>query len=206
MRNELEKLDQAIVENFRRTGRGVGIPEKVQQYILQIDRAVELFRFDGNITRCAAKLRKDYPDICFNTARSRVYDAINVFHLNNTVKNEAWDQYYADKLEDLAKLAIASNDWKSAERILTRAHALRTMRENDGIDVSLLAPPTLLMSNDISIVDLNVERRDMRKLSKKYTNREYYRMIDGLPVDKEEKERLMNDADVSDVDFEEVKP
>ncbi|MDP2401054.1 MAG: hypothetical protein Q8M66_03670 [Actinomycetota bacterium] len=203
MRNELEKLDPAIVDNFRRTGKGSGIPAKVQEYILHLDRAIELFRYDGNVTRCASKIAREF-GICFNSARSRLYDAINMFHLNNTVKNEAWDQYYADKLENLAQLAVQSNDWKTAEKIYMSAHRLRTARESDGIDPQLLAPPTLLMTNDISIVDLNVERRDMRKLSRKYTEMEYYRMINGLPIEKEDRDRLMRDAEISDAEFVEV--
>jgi hypothetical protein len=204
MREELTKLDQDIIENFRNTGNGSGIPQKMQDYILQLDRSIELYRYDGNISRCAGRLRKEFCNISFNTARNRIYDAINLFHLNNSVRNEAWDNFYADKMEDLSRLAIASNDVKSALNCLKEAHRLRTMREDDGINKELLAPPTFIMSNDISVTDLNIEDRDMRKISKKYNKKEYARMINSLPIEDDERERLKQDADITDVDFEDV--
>lgn len=204
MKQELAKLDQEIIENFRRTGNGSGIPEKLQDYIRQLDRAVELYRFDGNISRCAGKLRKEFDNISFNTARNRLYDAINLFHLNNSVRNEAWDNFYADKMEDLSRLAVQDNDWKSALNCMKEAHRLRTMREDDGINKDLLAPPTFIMSNDISVTDLNIEDRDMRRISKRYQNKEYARMINSLPIEDDERERLKQDADITDVDFEDV--
>ena len=121
MIDRLEKLHPDIVQDFKRTGKSTAIAPDLQQYILQLDRVAEIHQFEHNVSRAARKLQETFPNLTFMTARLRVYDAINIFHLNNTVKAEAWDNYYADRMEDLGKLAIASDNLSEARRCEERA-------------------------------------------------------------------------------------
>lgn len=206
MRQELAKLDPEIIEHFRRTGESEAIGDKLQKYIMHLDRVPELYRHDSNISRCARKLKDFFPNdnISFNTARQIIYDAINMFHLNNTVKNEAWDQMYADKLDDLARVNIAKGSMKEARLNFVAAHRLRTLRDESQIDEELLKPPTYIITNDIDIVDLGFKKKNLKQIQRKAKDGHYAKLIDSLNIEKEEKDRLKRDANIEDVEFEEL--
>lgn len=90
MIDKLEKLDPEIISDFRKNRKSEAIAPALQEYIIHLDRAAELHNLHGNVSRVAKELAKEFPDqISFQTARQRVYDAINYFHLNSNVKNEA---------------------------------------------------------------------------------------------------------------------
>lgn len=52
-------------------------------------------------------------------------EAINFFYSSNEIKREAWAQVYADKLDKIALLAIADNDWTTAQKCTMDAAKLR---------------------------------------------------------------------------------
>jgi hypothetical protein len=158
MYEALEKLPVEIIQDFRKTGRSLAIPDDVQKYIIQIDRAIEIYRFEPNVYRAARQLKTEFTkdDISFKTAQSRIYDAINYFNLNSTVKNESWDNYYADKLEDLALLAIKDHNWNQARLCFREANMLRTKHNDDRIN-----PDDIKMKDFITSPDITPERLDI---------------------------------------------
>ena len=203
---KLDKIDPEIIADFRATGRSMALAVEMQKYIMHIDYAAQVYNFEGNITRCARMLQDKFADekLGFQTARARIYDALNYFHLNNTVKNEAWDNYYADRLENLAKIAIAANNFMEARRCFEKAHDFRTARDENMIDPELLKPPVFLISNDITAIDMGFEKTDLRKIARKHNDGKYIEIIESLPIDKTDKEKLKKDANVTDVEYEDV--
>jgi hypothetical protein len=192
----LEKIDPEIIDHFRTTGQSAAMDVSVQKYIRQLDRAAELYATFGNITRCAKALQKHFHSdkLAFNTARARVYDAIEHFHINANVSTAAWDQYYADRFEDMAKLAIASDDLQTAEKCYTHAHRLRTRNQTNDIDPKLLQPPIMIFSTDISAEALGFEKKSMKDIARKYEEGKYTQLIDKLPITDEDRQRLYRDA------------
>ena len=100
-------------------GKSMVISTDLQQYIRELDTVIELKqqqRFD-NITRLARQLMLRFPSLSLTTAKERVYDAYNFFHVNDSVSEDIWDAVYADKMEDLAQLCIAKGKEEEARKI-----------------------------------------------------------------------------------------
>lgn len=204
--NELEKIPIEIIQDFRESGESMALSEEMQQYILQLDRAVEIrtAEHEHNIMRAARRLRETFPEISLSTAKNRVYDAINYFHLNSTVKAEAWCNYYADRLEDLAKLAIAANNITEARRNIERSKDFRLEASKLAIDPNEIQPHTFLVSPEVDPSLLGLEEFNLGRLWS-----ETRKFIKDLPIDQRDKRTALNDAAMAlnrteDVDYEEV--
>lgn len=187
--SDLEKLPSEIVQDFRKTGISEGIPAHIQSYILQLDRSVEIYRYESNISRASRKLMEDFPNLSFTIARTRMYDAINYFHLNNSVKNEAWDQVYADRLDDAAKVALKLQNIAEYRRCILKAHELRTKRDENAID-----PEDLKIKDQVISPDISPERLGLKKHSLKDLWVESAEIIEELDIDEKEKEELKREA------------
>lgn len=149
-------------------------------------------------------MRESFPEISLSTAKNRIYDAINYFHLNSTVKAEAWCNYYADRLEDLAKLAIAANNITEARRLIERSKEYRLEASNLAIDPNEIRPHTILISPEVDPSLLGLEEFNLGRLWS-----ETRKFIDDLPIDKRDKRTALNDAALvlnrtEDVDYEEM--
>ena len=168
MIEHFKKLPTEEIVALRQSGRSDIIPYELQQYILQLDRSVELYRVDGNISRVAKKLIEEFPhlDQSLSTARSRIYDAINLFYLNNTVKNLAWNMYYADKFEDLAKLALAADNITEARRCFDKAHQLKTAHDEAAYDPDKLKPVEVLVGPEYGHERLGITKHNKKTLWK----------------------------------------
>ena len=201
-REQFERLHPDIIKSFLQTGKSQAILEKLQQYILMIDRIPELQRVYPSVTRCAKALVALYPqfDLAFDTARTIIYDAINYFHLNSTVRNDAWNNYYADRAEELHQICVKSGDLKVASVYLNMAKEWRFNPNENAIDVSKLKPRAYVLSPEITkrmlglkestpIEAVNTER------IKQY--REAVKVINSYPINSEEKERLIDEAGLS---------
>lgn len=189
MLNDLEKLPIEIIQDYRTKGTSAAIGKALQDYIDQLDRCSELYHTLGNINRAAKKLQEDYPQLPFQTARARVYDSINYFHLNNTVKEEAWYNFYADRLEDLARLNIAKDDLREARLNYIKAHEFRINASKQRIDPALLKPNEVMLSPTLKPEEIGVTEEDLRNM---WTDSGKF--IDKLPVDDRTKDKLMDEA------------
>lgn len=206
MLDKLDKVPLDEIAEYRRTGNSQIIPIELQKYITQLDRAVELFRVNGNISTVAKTIMAEFANdkLSFNTARNRVYDAINMFYLNNTVKNLAWDMYYADKFEDLARVALAADNITEARRCFEKARELKTKHDESAYDPEKLRPAIILVGPDY-----NNERLGIGKYNKKELWPELQQLIKNVPdIGEEDKTRLLNETalelgiDTIDIDYE----
>lgn len=205
--DDFVKLDIEIVENFRSNGKSTVIPLELQRFIIHIIRAFELMTLNSNVTGSAKILMSEFKGEIktFANARKLVYDAINYFCTNEPVKNEVWNSLYADKLDNLALLAIKNDDYKTAATAYEKAHRLRTLTDENQIDPDLLRPPVFVITADISHKELGFEKNDLKQISKKHTDGFYSQLIDNLPIDELEKIKLRKDANIEDTEYEELK-
>ena len=133
----------------------------------------------------------------FKYAQDIVYASINYFHLNNTVKNVAWDMYYADKMEDYAQAAILIGNIDLAMKCTDKAHEYRTKRDESAIDSSKIAPNTYILSPDITPeiiglrgdIDLKVLWKKKRQVFDDAT-----KFINGLDIRDEQKVELIKET------------
>lgn len=203
--HELDKLHPDIISAFRRTGVSAGIPQYLKEYILHLDKVSELYNHERNINRLVDKLRDEFPDLARTTARERVMDAINYFHLNSTVREEAWCNYYADYFEDLAKLALHNDppDIKTAKDCATKAAEYRIKAAQSDADLEL-QPVPFFVSPDVSPERLGIPEKNLKKM---WVDTETF--IEELPIDSKNKSSLKREAalaldiDIEDADYDE---
>lgn len=198
----LDKIDPKIISEFRRTGESIAIPEHIQEYIQQLDKAVEIKNTTRNISRAANQLKDIYPDLSFETCRQRIYDAINKFHLNSTVKEEAWYNYYADFYEDIARAALAGRDTKTALSATQSAEASRIKASSSSIDPNNIKIHIYIVSPEIKPGRLGITEQNLKTLWP-----DTRKFIANIPIDAKDKRNAMNDAALAlgeDVDYEDV--
>jgi hypothetical protein len=182
--SKLEALHPDIVQQYLKSGYTGAIPPQVQVYIDRLDKVPELLRRYPSISRCARELLNLYPDggISFQTARQLIYDAINYFHLNNTVRNEAWDHYYADRFEEIARIAMADNNTSEARRLMEKAHELRTRKDESQIDPDKLRPMIQVISPQVTPGMLGLKEKNLKTIwsAKKQLYDDSMAFVDGL--------------------------
>lgn len=203
----IDKLHPDIVHHFLQTGESGGIPEEIQLFLKQLQFAAEIYEFERNITRASKKLRiriltEQKIDVPVRTCKSRIYAALNYFNIDNNVAVKVWKNDFADKYEDIAKMCIAADDYRSAGRWTQEAERCRTeaaeaaARESDWAPVFIITP-------DISVLDMGFENKSLKEIAKKHNEGYYVKLISSLPIEKAEKKRLFSDADIEDAQFEE---
>ena len=198
-RDTFERLHPDIIDSFLRTGHSDAISEEVQRYIVMLDRVPELQRAYPSISKCAKELVKRYPDFGIHEqyARSIIYDAINYFHINNTVRNQAWNNFYADRYEDLHQILIKSQKFTEAIRCLDRASALRQNNNENAIDVSKIRPIKHVLSTEVTAPMLGLREYNMKTIWVERQRRfdEAKQFINELDmISKEEKQRIIKEA------------
>jgi len=212
-KEQWKALHPDLVQGFRLGKVETGIPENVQRFILAIDEVPEYHRRYPNISKCCRVLMDKFPDkfTHFKYAQEIVYASINFFHLNNTVKNAAWDMYYADKMEDYAQAAILIGNIDLAMKCSDKAHEYRTSRDESAIDGGKLAPNTYILSPDITPALIGLRGDiDLKTLWKK--KRQVFddatKFISGLDIRDEQKGDLIKEAaenlNFGDADYEEL--
>jgi len=206
--DRLESLHPDIVFDFLENGISSAIPKDMQQFIMQVQWASEIWERERNTVRAARKLKErvlvnQKIKISLITAKARVFQAMEYFDVDHNIPQEIWDRDAANKFEDLAKLAIAQDKLSEAGRFLEKSNELRK-RANSALRVNDLQMPQFLITTTITPEDLGYTDKNMLEISKKATEGFYVKLINGLPVSKEDKKRLLSDAQIQDVEYEEM--
>jgi len=204
----LEIIDPDIIYDFLDTGKSNAIDKEMQYYIYQLQWAAEIWNTERNTSRAAQKLRvriiaQQNKKLSIHSCLNRLFDAINYFNVDDNISQEIWDRDYANKFEDLAKLAIAQDKLVVARQAYKDASACRT-RANSALNPEDLQPPTFLITPRISPEDLGFNSEKLLVITQKAHDGVYARMISDLPLEKQEKLRLLSDADIKDVEFEDL--
>lgn len=204
----LDKIHPDLISAFLVSGESNGIPQDVQLFLKQLQWAAEIYEYERNITRAAKKLKKRINAeqrilIEERTCRARIYAAINYFSVDNNVSVKVWENNYADKYEDLAKLCAVRGDYKtmkncydSARECRSRASQIAEADRNLGI-VFLITP-------NVTPEQLGYASVSLKKIAAKHNEGFYLQLINNLPIAKEDKKRLLRDADVQEAEYEEL--
>lgn len=200
----LQSYDPEIIQDFRLSKKSTAIPPELQKFILQLEAVMEI-RADlktDNISRAAKELCARFPEINFRVARTRVYDALSFFHYNEPVANQVWDNVYADKMEDLARVAMSKGDHATALKCYERAHEYRTKAETR-IRAEDIKPPVFIVSNKMNIETLGFKNKNLKEVARKASEGAYHEMISKLNITKEEKRSILKDLSI-EVDYEDA--
>lgn len=201
---EMQLLDHKLVQEFLQSGQSTSIPLALQDYIRKINAVPAVVHHNGaTISRCISALRRQFPDMTYSQARGIYEDAMNFFYMDNTVTSDAWDNYYADELDKLARLSLAMDKPETALRAFSKAHELRT-RATDRIKPGDWNPPTFVISSNIKPEQLGYAKQNLYDIARKAEAGYYKKLIDGLPITEKEKERLFAEAEMEDAAFEEL--
>ena len=190
---------------FIRTGTSDVIPIDLQQTISQMVFAIQIYRTERNISLAARKLQvrtkaEQGIDININTAKSRLYAALNYFDVDCNVSENVWLRDYANKYEDLVKVALAKGRADVAKGCMDAALDCRLRAT--AADRQATLGVVYVMSSEIRPEDLGFQTRSKKEIARKALDGQYAKMIDSLNVSAEEKKRLREDAEIDDVDFE----
>ena len=146
--DKLDKIHPDLIAAFLSTGKCDGIPEEVKLFLKQLQWAAEIYEYERNISRAAKQLRKriitmQKISIDERTCRARIYEAITYFSIDNNVSIKVWEDNFADKYEDLAKLCAMRGDYKTQKECY-----------NSALECRRRASQIAEASNDMGIVFL----------------------------------------------------
>ncbi len=192
----LQIIDPEIIQYYRETGESEALPEELKRRIDYYSTVVAINKTSFSVERAASELRKIYPEIKTQYLAKKIYyEALNFFHVDNSVSNEVWDDIYAEKFDKLAALCIADNRFEAAGRYLEKAHQLRTSKDSR-IKLEDLQGHTFIITNKLKIEDLGFEKVSLHEIATKHKNGAYIEMIEKLPVSDKEKNELYDDAEI----------
>lgn len=202
----LDTLHPDIINDFIEKGESEGIPVELQQFIHQISWASEIHHYERNITRAARKLKHRVLTtqglrLTDRTCRQRINDALNFFSVDSNVSSAVWDMQTADRLQDYAKLAALKHDAKAAGHLEERANFYRQRASAESQNTGTKTI-NFLISKDIKAADLGFTDKNLKEIAKKANDGYYIKLINGLPIEKEQKKALFTDAEI--VDYEEL--
>ena len=129
MKSDIQKLESVhpdLITTFLTTGDGEGIPEDVQIFLKQLQWAAEIYEYERNITRGARQLKQriaaqQHIRLDVRTCMTRINQAISYFNVDCNVSIKVWENDFANKYEDLAKLCSAKRDYKMQKACMDQA-------------------------------------------------------------------------------------
>ena len=174
-------------------GHSANLTSLQVQYIEQIDYIRTLYlRWDSKPFIINA-VRMKWPSIPRRQAVVLYNDTVNFFYLDNDIRIEAWKNVYAEKLDNLAALAVVMNDLEQTRRCLTEAAEIRGVKK----DQAQVIPPELLDRRPVFYT------MDIQKLGIPKPNRyELASFIDKLDLTQAEKAKLKRESMIDDSPFE----
>ena len=205
---KLSALHPDIVHNILVNRSSSAVEKDVVDFLLQLQAATEIYNYERNISRAAEKLRiriiaETGKSIPLRTCKRRIYEALDYFSVDNNVSEKVWYSDYADKYEDLAKLALAEGNTMTAFRCMENAKDCR-IKASEAADKDASWAPVFILSPDISLTQLGFEKVNLKTIAKKDNDGFYLQLINDLPIDKSEKDRLIIDANIQDAEFQEI--
>lgn len=200
----LRQLDSETVRNFMVTRKDDMIEEDLRGYILQLNSAASIIHHQGaSLTRVTRALRLEWPEMTYSEARTVYYDAIQFFYIDDSISAEAWDNYYADRMEDIFRLAVKMNRLDIALKASAKAHEYRT-RNRDVIRPGDWQPPVFIVSEDVDFTRMGYKKKSVYEAVRRNEKKRLGMIIDELPVTDRERERLREEAGM-DTAYEEVR-
>lgn len=208
MKSKIDRLDAIhpdLISAFLTGGKGEGIPIDIQLFLKQLQWAAEIYEYERNITRAARKLRirinaEQGERIEERTCMSRIYQAINYFNVDCNVPIKVWENNFANKYEDLAKICAVQRDYKSQKACYDAALECRR-RASEVAEADRDLGVTFILSPEITAEEMGFAKRSLKEIAAKHNRGFYINLIENLPLEKAEKKRLLRDADIEDAEI-----
>ena len=208
MKSDLEKLESVhpdLITTFLTTGEGEGIPKDVQIFLKQLQWASEIYEFERNITRGAKKLRvriaaEQHLTLDVRTCMSRINQAIGYFNVDCNVGIKVWENDFANKYEDLAKVCSAKRDYKMQKACMDQALECRR-RASEMAEADRDLGVVFIISPEVTTEELGFQKKNLKEIAAKHNKGFYVSLIDGLPIESVEKKRLLRDADIEEAEM-----
>lgn len=182
----LDNLKYEQLQSYIMTGKTGEISDELVTYLSHLELVRSLYDKYESKTAILKVLKSTVYGYSDYAARKIFADALNFFYSDNSVKREVWGNIYADKLDNLALLAIEADDWESARRCFLDAAKIRM-----GNDDTNTIPAELLDRRPV-FYTLNPE--DVG-LPNKVNRHKLARWIDDLPdIDSDARNRIHRDA------------
>jgi len=200
--DRIQLLHPDIIEEFLDTGNSSAISKDLQILIQQLSWAVEIWETERNISRAAKHLKiriwaEQHIRLGLMSCKQRINDSKIYFNVNSTVSNKYWYLDAADKFEDLGKLSIASDKLTEAGRFLEKATEYR-VKANSEISLADMKPPMFLISNKMTLEEMGFEKKSLKEIARKHNEGFYISLITQLPIEKEDKRKLLYDAGIEE--------
>jgi hypothetical protein len=202
----LQRLPVERLERFmdHRDAKKAGIPETLAKYIIEINDAYNLNKKYRSIGECAKQMRIKYPYLSLPTCKSRIYDAINFFNADCSVTASAWNNYYADRMEDLVDVLLVAHKFELVEKCWAKARQYRLEASANVID-----PDRIRFKPQIVSADINLKRMGVSSPQGILTAwNEIEKIVGTQDISPTEKERLLDEArrelNIEDTEYEEA--
>jgi hypothetical protein len=186
----LERVDLSLLQYYIKTGKG-NFPDELVVYLELLELVRSMYSKYETKNFIITTLTNEVYGISRHKATELFHDALNFFYSDNQVKQKAWENIYANHLDNLAYLALEKDDIETARKCFLDAAKLRGVgsEQNREIPKELLSKPVIIYTLDPSDVGLP-------KASKK----ELAEFIDNLPeISERERVRLSKDAGITEV-------
>jgi len=205
MIEQLQKLPPETVEQFleSRDPESLGIPQRLSEYILQINEASNLNKKYHSVSECAKKLKESFPVLSIYTCKSRIYDAINYLNNNCSVTSDSWLLYYADMFMNLFEVCLLAHNYQEAGRCLQKSCDYRIKASSNVID-----PERIKFKPQIVSPDIVLERMFIKEKGVLSAFRQALSFVETVDINDTEKQRIINEAkqelNITDVEHEEI--
>lgn len=208
MKSKIDRLDDIhpdLISAFLTGGEGEGIPLEIQHFLKQLQWAMEVYEHERNLTRAARKLRirinaEQGIKIEERTCMARIYQALSYFNVDCNVPIKVWENNFANKYEDLAKMCAVQRDYKSQKACYDAALECRR-RASEIAEADKVLGVTFILSPEITPEELGFTKKNLKEIAAKHNQGFYITLIDNLPLEKAEKKRLLRDADIEDAEI-----
>lgn len=191
--SQLQDLPVETLQYFLEHRDSEDITPEIRTYIEMVDAVARYtHKHDLSVQRVIERLMAEFPGTTYRQARTVYYEALDFFYLDDRLSARAWDNVYAEKFEDLGKLALTAGKIGDAYKCFAKAHELRT-QERESKDVDWRAP-VFLVNMNVRPEDLGFKSQKLADISKRQEDEQIRAMIMGLQVPDAEKKRMLADA------------
>lgn len=188
-----EKHNYEQLQAFIEEGEIRDIPADQLEYFEQLDYIRSLYGKYESKSFILNAVQVKWPKLSKLSVNKLFSESLNFFYLDNEVKIEAWQNIYADQLDNMARICFDMNDFETGRRCLNDAAKMRGVGSEDKSRI-----PKDLFDRKPVFYTIRPEDVGIRRVSRVKIGQ----FIDELPILEKDKMRVKRDAGVEDVDFE----
>jgi hypothetical protein len=189
---EVENKNYEKLQNLVEHGQVQGIPTQQLEYFEQLDYIRCLYNKYESKSFILHAVQLKWPELSKYKINKLFSDTLNFFYIDNEVKVEAYQNIYADFMDNMARICFDINDFETARRCTLDAVKIRGVGSDkkDVIPKEMMDRRPVVYTIKPTDVGIHVESR--------YKLAEF---IDALPINSKEKLNAKRDAKIEDIEF-----